>query len=221
MDYLVSGTYAEKSPVYGWQDYDSYRNASDNPELLPAWYRFFDSQKGTGYLLILPDKRGNDEKKYLNALKGKPGNELMRQDNKFFGGKEPDLYVNFETLDFFIRTFESRHILECFLASEQKPEDSAKEAELQQAIRILRKAEGKVRIPLTDDWKDSLIKGAHAYKTLMILEQLPGVYEEYKFRIKSGIAFPENNDMAILDEYIAHINVYRQQVEQGRKLCGG
>ncbi len=220
MDYLESGAYNEKTWYYHWQDYDSIKNAGDCKDVIPAWYRYYDSKMGTDYLMLLPDKRGEEEKKYLEAWKQHHGNNnVLNGDDEMFPSTGPDLYLNYETLDFFIKTFENRNLLNYFQAAEKKPEIISDEALLQDSLRLLQKAEINVQLPQAGDWKQAIIKGASQFKTSQILANLPLVFDDYLFRIKSGISFQEADDNAIYQEYMAFTSLYRDQVREGKKLC--
>ena len=223
IDYLESGEYHEKTWFYHWQDYDSIKNANENKEVVPAWYRYYDSKMGTDYLMLLPDKKGEEEKQFLAAWRKQNGvqHELEMQEDEIYQGTGPDLNMNYETLDFFIKTFENKNLLNYFQSAEKKPKDVSDEALLQDALRLLQKAETNVRLPDAPDWKQSVIKGATLYKTNQIFANLPIVFDEYLFRIKSGIAFPESDDESIYQEYLAFTTLYRQQVKEGKILTEG
>ena len=220
MDYLESGLYHEKPWYYHWQDYDSIRNSSDCPGVVPAWYSFYDSRMGTGYLMMLPDLKGVEEKHYVSVWRQINGKDPAQdiQEDVMFQGSGPDLFLNYETLDFFIKTFENRHLLQFFQAAEKQPKDVTDDAQLQDALRILQKADKPVKLPEADDWKQSVIKGAAHFKTNQIFSNLPIVFDEYLFRIKSNIAFPEHDDDQIYQEYLAFTTLYRQQVKEGKRL---
>jgi len=220
MDYLESGLFAEKNWFYNWQDYESFNNQNSGPDATPAWYRYYDSKFGTDYLLMLPDKKGGEEKKYLKAFReNNPDyNVTDETEEEIFSGPGPNLYLNFETLDFFIRTFENKNLLGYFSAAETKPEDANVEAELQDAFRILKRANETVRLPEHEDWKQAVINGAANYKIKRIMANLPYVFDEYLFRIKAGIAFSDNENELVFQEYNSFAIVFRQQVLEGKKL---
>jgi hypothetical protein len=175
---------------------------------------------GTGYLMMLPDIKGAEEKHYLSVWQKFNGKNHAHdvQDEIVFTCNGPNLHLNYETLDFFIKTFENRNILQYFQAAEKKPKDIHDDSMLQDALRILQRAEVPVRLPVAEDWRESVIKGAAAYKINQIMINLPIVYDEYLFRIKSEIAFPETEDQHVFQEYQAFTTLYRQQVKEGKKL---
>ena len=220
MDYLESGNYSEKNWFYNWQDYEAFGLSHSGQDVTPSWYKYYDSKNGTDYLMMLPDKKGNQEKEYLKVWREKNSGYNVDgiNEEEFLSGNGPSLYINFETLDFFIRTFENKNLLEYFKAAENKPENSATDAELQDAFRILNRANETVKLPEDPDWRQAVIRGAAAYKTKRILANLPYVFDDYLFRKKTGIAFSDNEDEALYKEHVAFAAIFKQQVNEGRKL---
>ena len=220
LDYLESGQYREKAWFYHWQDYESIRHTPDGGEAIPAWYRFYDSKMGTDYLMMLPDKKGTEEKIYISRWKQFNGkiSDGDLQESMMYDGPGPDLQMNYETLDFFISTFESKNMLNYFRAAEKKPGDLRDEEKLQDALRILQRAEKNIALPPAADWKEAVIKGANDYKISQIFANLPIVYDEYLFRINSGIAFTETSEDAVYREYLAYSEQYKHQVKEGKRL---
>lgn len=221
MDYLESGMQSDKNWFYNWQDYDTYRHAENCPEAIPAWYRYYDSKFGTDYLMMLPDKKGEEEKLYIREWRKQNSSnpEAEVTEEELLTGPGPNLYVNYETLDFFISTFESRNLKDYFLAAELKPEDATNDAELQDALRILSRAGKNVTLPKAADWREAIITGAAQYKTRRIMANLPFVYDEYLFRLKNGIAQRPTDDDQAYQEYVAFTTLYRHQVSEGRKIA--
>ncbi|MBK8416028.1 MAG: hypothetical protein IPL22_16890 [Bacteroidetes bacterium] len=220
MDYLESGMQSDKNWFYNWQDYDTYRHAENCPEAIPAWYRYYDSKYGTDYLMMLPDKKGEEEKLYIREWRkqNSSSQEAELHEEELLTGPGPNLYVNYETLDFFISTFESRNLKDYFLAAELKPEDETNDAELQDALRILSRAGKNVTLPKATDWREAIIAGAAQYKSKRIMANLPFVYDEYLFRLKNGIAQRPTDEDQAYQEYIAFTTLYRHQVNEGRKI---
>ena len=220
--YLQSGQYREKSWLYGWQDYDAYKNNISDHDSIPSWYQFYDQKAGTGYLMLLPDKKGEQEMQYIRSLKEHGHDESCRHDS--FGnpipGDLPELSLNHQSLNFFIRTFEGKNMLRYFEAIEPTPQDSVAEAELQDALRILSKVKEPIKLPEADDWKQSVIEGARRYKTSQIIANLEGVYEEYLLRLENGIAPRELSDRFEYEEQLSMALTYKSDLQKGRKLSG-
>ena len=218
LEYLDSGKYCEKGWLYSWQDYDTYNNISVPTEVIPAWYHFYDLKRGTNYLKMLPDKMGETERQYLNAWKEsvKTDPPDFAGDDEITSGPGPNLYINYQSLDFFIKTFEGKTMQRYFTTLETKPEDSVKEAELQEALRILNKAQDKVKLPECGDWRTAVIQGARNFKINQIKINLLGIYDEYRLRLKTGITFNSISDVPEYDEYVQQANIYKVRIEKGR-----
>ncbi len=217
IDYLKSGKYAEKKWYINWQDYDTFKNCNDQSDEVPAWYKFYDQKTGSGYLMLLPDNRGDEEVKYLQALR-RHNPDIASEALQGHEGQKPELTANYETIDFFISTFESRNLLGWFRSAEKKPVDNDREAQVQEALRILNLAENPLKLPDASDWRDAVIDGALQFKTSQIALHLPMLFEEYLLRHRAGIAFDEQRADDNLPEMEAYALMYRQQVEEGRKL---
>jgi hypothetical protein len=213
LSYLHSGTYAEKNWALGWQDYDTYRHCEN--ELLPSWYRFFDQATGTDYLLMLADKKGPEEMKALAEGRKYHTPEPSEAQT---ASRKPELAFNYESLHYFISHYEPGKLLECFLAAEPNPGERERDAALQSALRILQSAQGAVALPEAADWKEAVIRGAADYKAMMIVKELRQVYDEYLFRLASGIApSSTHDDHDAFQELRAHAEMTRQIVTGHRK----
>jgi len=214
LSYLSSGTYNHKTWAYNWQDYDAYRTC--DREILPAWYRYYDKATGTGYLLTLQDKQGELSAAAAMALQQQEGSKPadVQEDSK-----KPELPYTYESLHFFISTFESTNLLDCFMASEPRPDNNSKDAALQSALRILQSAEYPVPLAAADNWKEGVINAANQYMSERISVALRQVYDDYLFRLSNGIApvCPDDDNEAF-ESAQAYTALARHRYEAGIKL---
>jgi hypothetical protein len=217
MDYVRSDMFEMKNWLYDWQDYDIFKNKGNGHDLSPAWYRFNKGFSGMDHLELLPDIKGQEEKAYLEIWKRHYKKQLDPTDLPS-GRTLPDLYMNYETLDFFIKTFESKRLIHCFEAVESKPEAIGKETELQDALRVLNRSTERIELPHANDWKESVIMGARNHRRKKILAHLPAVFENYLFRVSQGIGFEGQHDSIIYQEYLDNTLAYRETVREGRML---
>jgi len=220
MEYVKSDSFEVKNWLYGWQDFDMYRNQGGGHDLSPAWYRFNKGFSGMDHLELLPDLKGDEERKYVQAYK-KHHRKLNEFHDLHFSKNLPDLYLNFETMDFFVRTFETKSLQRSFESVEMRPESVGRETELQEALRTLNRASEKIELPQCDDWKDSVILGARNHRRKKILEHLPAVYDSYVFRLSNGIGFDGQHDQRVYQEYLDNTLSYREMVREGRILLAG
>jgi hypothetical protein len=219
IEYVESGNYSEKNWLNNWQDYDVFRNEAIGNDQMPAWYRFYDMKRGTGYLMLLPDKKGMEERECINAWKKQNdyNDEIGFIEDEMVSGPMPSLYLNYETLNFFIRTFENKNLLKFFEAAECKPDDAARQEELNEAIRILSRAGKGVQLPAAADWRDAVITGAKQYKNKKLIDNLPLVFEEYLFRINAGISFNDVFEDELYQEYHESALAYRERIREGKQ----
>ncbi|HEX5000892.1 MAG TPA: hypothetical protein VFW78_00205 [Bacteroidia bacterium] len=214
LSYLSSGSYNHKTWAYNWQDYDAYRTC--DPDNLPAWYHYFDKVTGTGYLLTMQDKQGELSRAAAAAFLQQEGSKPVKLPED---SKKPELPYTYESLHFFISTFESPNLLDCFMASEPKPDNNSKDASLQAAIRILQSAEQVVPVSASDNWKEGIIQAANRYMSERISVALRQVYDDYLFRLSKGIApVCPDEDTEAFDSARAHAALARHRYEAGIKL---
>lgn len=220
MEYVKSDLFEIKNWLYDWQDYEMYRNKGNGHDLSPAWYRFNKGFSGMDHLELLPDLKGEEERRYVLAYKQHHRNQIDFAEFQL-SKNLPDLYLNFETMDFFVRTFEKSSLIRSFETVEKRPDSAGRETELQEALRILNRATESIELPCCADWKDAVIMGARNHRRKKILEHLPAVYDNYLFRISNGIGFDGQHDQAIYQEYLDHTMSYRDMVREGKILLAG
>jgi hypothetical protein len=220
-EYVRSGCYQEKNWYVNWQDYDMFRERTDGSELMPAWYRYFDGARGTSYLMLLPDRKGKEERQYLEAwaLTHDPSEEPNHEEEKGTGSALPSLYLNYETLGFFIRTFENKTLMEYFEAAESRPEDAIRDQDLDAALRILKHAPVNTTLPPANNWRDSVIQGAREFMLQSILANLSLAFDDYRFRLGAGISHDNCGDDELSHEYFENAMRYRSRIEIGKKIC--
>lgn len=222
LDYLDSGFYDEKSWIYSWQDYEVFRNNNASDDVTPAWYQYYDRKMGTGYLMLLPDKVGVQEKRYYETWKSSQKDcQYSKHFQDDFNSRSPVLTSNYQTLDFFIRTFESPRLLKIFQSVEPCPENAGAEAELHDAIRLLRSAQEPVPVPQSGDWKEAIKEAAARFRIQNIRSNLKSIFEEYRFMIANGIIPNDPSDRIEYEERLSEALTYRERILEGRGLMEG
>jgi hypothetical protein len=120
--FLKSG---QANQVFGfdnWQDYDAFKAEADDcyfpgidgplESRIPSWYKFFDEHMGTGYLLGLPDTRGDKEQKYRAAARKQQLKEIKNTESKKSTDNRPFLSIFDTTLvESFVKQFEDKRTL--------------------------------------------------------------------------------------------------------------
>ena len=219
--YMQSSNYDADS-FYGWQNYEDikgfYNDAEEDDDNSPDWYIFYDNQMGGNKgLLLLPDIRGEKEKKYMEfayAEQNKVIAQLPPPDPR------PHLNINYDypkLRKFLIEVDGDKEVLPAFdlWVSRREKADSWEKEEADRAFRLLEDADEPFPIyGEHTDWKLALIATANQYKKLKTIKALPAVYDEYLFRKQSGIAYPPpENNLGLWDNL-------KEMVLKGRELAG-
>lgn len=212
-----------------WQDYDEYKenqeDDDDDENIMPEWYQFYDSRRGTGTLISLPDIRGEKEEFYRDIHfkheRQKQQEEIERQKREgtykeHTYDKRPYMGAYGEYLDEFVNLFEDEKIKRFYRAYELMGSDLDEDDELQEAITSLLEANEKIEIEGWYDWREAIIKTARKYERKQIYNFMDGAYNEYLQRRAMGISYekPKEQHNESLSEMI------RTQIFHGRKLNG-
>ena len=186
---------------YDWQDYirikEAYNPEDDNSEaILIPWYEFYDSNYGTGALLLLPDIRGEKEEFYADLAR-KKAREKWDEEHKNEVKAVVKDYIPYNDKDFiekFIRTFEPPKMLKYFNAYyHQSREQDAWDDRMEDALRELEDADEICPVESHPDYRQAIVKAAHDYRNRRIIEALPGVWERYLQQREMGLSFPPDS----------------------------
>jgi hypothetical protein len=232
ISFLKSG---QANQVFGfdnWQDYDAFKSEADDcyfPGIdgplelhMPAWYKFFDEQMGTGYLLTLPDLRGEKEQNYRAVARKQELKEIKNKESKKTSDNRPFLSI-FDTIvvESFVKKFEDKRTLKYCKAVEEFQSQLDENIELDDALETLRLAGSKVAIRAKADWKDAIIDAARQYEMSQIADALTAVHQEYVFRRENGISFHQSVIDKKREEYTYTLSdLAKSQILLGRKLLG-
>lgn len=186
-----------------WQDYDDFkrqyqREEEDGVLSLPEWYMFYDSRKGTGVMLTLPDIRGEKEMVYHKIWAAEFHRKIAEKkqqqiaDGTYIEPPKPDPRPHFSYYEeggmkSFIQKFEDKKIMDYYIAME-KNRELREDRELEDAIETLKRAEEDVPIDGYFNWREAVIKTANQYEQEKVFDEMDSAYEEYLSRINLGIA---------------------------------
>jgi hypothetical protein len=230
--FLKSG---QPNQVFGfdnWQDYDAFKAEADDcyfpgidgplESRIPSWYKFFDEHMGTGYLLGLPDTRGDKEQKYRTAARKQQLKEIKNTEAKKSTDNRPFLSIFDTTLvESFVKQFEDKRTLKYCKAVEEFQSQMDDNIELDDALETLRLAGNKVTIRANVDWKEAVIDAARQYELSQVADALPSVHQEYVFRLENGINFPQSVIDKKREEYTFTLSdIAKSQILLGRKILG-
>ena len=212
--------------VYDWQNYASFKIDYENDEEdallgLPCWYSYYENVTGLASLFLLPDIRGEKEERYMQAAEDedKRAAREKNKNNPAVVDRRPHFsYYDAETLNKFMTDFEEfkiRYAHECRKKYEANESDSA----LDEAIKTLKFADEPIYPDPNLDWRAGIIDAADNYTKQKIIEALPGVYENYLFRVKTGLAF-ELVKTRRMDKVDRAGKILRELILKGRELLG-
>lgn len=216
LDYLLTEETADDHD-YRWQDYDSFKMAyeSNQSDRIPEWYRFYDKALGADPLLRHEDNRGKEENKWLNSEpQADPASEASAETGK------PDLEFNYNSLEFFVYTFEDRKTIRQFMASERFHPEIDNNSMLNEAWALLRESDDDILIEKTGNWKNVLIETAARYRKQKVAECLKDLFREYQLRLKAGIPFCAGENDTLFEYYSVKANLYNQKLMAARRTAG-
>lgn len=215
LDYLKTDESANNHD-YRWQDFDSFRSAfeSNQPERIPEWYRFYDRALGAESLLKSENIKGKEESKWLNNEKEEHAFESSDDTGK------PDLEFNYNSLEFFVYTFEDRKTIRQFMAAERFHPEIDNNGLLNEAWKLLRESEDDISILKTGNWKTVLIETADRYRRKKTAECMKDLFKEYQMRLKAGIPFRAGENDSLFEFYSVKANLYSQKLSAAKKAAG-
>jgi len=193
-------------------------------ENYPQWYEYYDLQMGTSKLLLLPDIRGEKEEYYISAcLKEEHKKNSIQSDNTFIKPK-PGLYGDPKVFNEFINLFEDKYFKytsEGYInaTKDHYDEYEINDDDIDNAIRILQKADERVSMPSSSNWREAVIKCAILYKNGKIASEIDIAYEEYLMLRSAGIGW-------YLDDYSGEyrkerlVKFYEDLILDGREALG-
>ena len=200
-----------------WQDYDEIKNAYNNEDAdrnFPEWYDFYNSRRGTGVYMILPDIRGEKEEFYM---------ELARKEERSKNPQPPYIpenylwYTDVEKRDWFIKTFETKEIQEFYAAYEWSQRNAGLREDLEYYLYTLYEADEPVAMEANMDWAEAIKRTAIKYRNQKIAEALPQAWEQYMLNIQMGIAFENERKFTTKDTIR---KIYEEGIIKSRKLNG-
>ncbi|MGB4775527.1 MAG: hypothetical protein WBP45_10165, partial [Daejeonella sp.] len=208
-----------------WQDYDGIKDAYNNEEAyrdFPEWYDFYNTRKGTGAYLILPDIRGKKEEFYRELYfeeKNKAYREEVKKQEEVTE-KRPWLKDTYdkEHLTFFVNTFEDKQTQIYFKAYERNCYDSEEE-EFEEIVRFLLAAGEPIPISAQYDFRDALRQARDQYTAKKIAEFLPYALEQHRLNLSIGVSLDET-ELKSREVRKERRNKLIEIILAGRKLNG-
>ncbi|HEX3072106.1 MAG TPA: hypothetical protein VHP30_00710 [Ignavibacteriales bacterium] len=223
-DYILSENFSDLDWIYSWQDYNKIKDEYYHEEAeVPEWYVFYDTRRNTAKLLELPDSKGEKEKFYLNLWEKKHKKDREEELYTYPKGERderPDLNVfNPDSVEEFIKKFENSKMIEYFRAY-QKTVKNENDLELDQAIDILKGADGQVEIEGSDNWRASILDAAKKYQQKKIAIAHRQTYQNYVYRNMYKIAHETHAEEGEIKWYKEYADLMKNRIIEGRVLNG-
>lgn len=208
-----------------WQDYDSIKGrlqSRDDSEA-PEWFEYYDTYKGTSGYLILPDIRGQKEKKYIIAIQQenhkKHAEKQKQADILNPRDLRPSLKGDYDTdfLKSFIEKYEDKKIKRYFNAYFKSKLLTGDNEEIQEQIDILLAADIPLQFVPASDWQTSVFETVKKYKKLKVIEFLPLAFEQYKLKAMTGNKLSAKE---VFEEAKSMRGIFTNLILNGREFLG-
>ncbi|MCC7051036.1 MAG: hypothetical protein IT239_04580, partial [Bacteroidia bacterium] len=192
MQYVSSSNEDSADFLIGYQDYDEFKEAmnTDNGGVYPDWYEFYDTYRGTGVNIQLPNIKGEREEFYRQLhFQNKREEEIKNGTYKPFNesGQLPFLSsFDDKQVEEFIKSFGDSKEIELwknYLESKNNNND-----QFVDAVHFLSEARELVPIEAHSDYREAIIKSAQLYRSRLLARALPLAFEEYQMKLKTGIS---------------------------------
>jgi hypothetical protein len=216
----IEFTYYEED----WQDYDDFKeyyfgNKDVFHEPSP-WYEYYETVTGLSSLYHLPDNKTPNEDKYTECYRDFERRNKKEEPAKPYESDNRPVLWSFENnnLENFIEKYEDNNTIYLYRCAE-KVKSGYLDRDLEEAIKVLKLAEEKIYLSSAKEWNTSIIDASHEYVKKRLVQDLPGAYKSYMFRIENKIPFEEDESRhdQWLDEYRMK---YREEILKGRELMG-
>lgn len=225
--FLADDNFCDETGIWGtWQSYDQLMERDEEGDLyvMPSWYGFYDSNMGTGPLLLLPDIRGEKELKYLEAFhkwKNRQPPAPKPQPAEPQAASLPGIFANDQDKTMFIEKFENDYIckLHQHEMDSRKPVDTEYDDDaVRSAIWELEKADKPVYFEPGIVWHKAIIKAAGKYRNERKAVMLDEVYETYL--MKRELNLFEIEDVKHKEWQKNFRNEIAGNIIKGREACG-
>ncbi len=208
----------------GWQNFEAIIEGVETEgemEDIPLWYQYHNIYTGNDALMRLPDVRGEKEEFYLQLWRDKTNKEAAEKIEstipKPIADDRPYLMYHTEGLvDWFVKTFENKEIIQCYKGFELgELDNNDTEERIMECVRVLLEANEPVPIAAHDNWIEALFQATDTHELKKLSEMLPQALDQYLFNLSLGIGFAQKKQNW-LDIRIMTAN----GILEGRKLNG-
>jgi len=160
----------------------------------PAWYMYHNLMTGAGKYLLLKDERNEEEMYYreLNwdRMEEEKKKEAAEQGEKPIEVRLPSLDSDKDSINAFAKQFESVLGYERIVRSTKPKFSKDLNFELGDLLIYMQEIEKHVPIKAHYDWRIALAEAYHDHTQKHIAAALDAVFEDYQFKMETGIGYP-------------------------------
>ncbi len=215
-----------------WQMYDDLKFAYESGNArcnFPEWYDFYNSRRGTGVYMSLPDIRGEKEQEYIRLGLGldpqrekalKAIQDVFDNPGKPRTDKKGLPYLNefdSEMTDYFVSTFEDKLTKKYYKAYKWFIKDESDEEDILEIIDMFLKSGEQIPVQENADWKEAMYKASRKFKAARIVEAMDYAFDQYLLTLNMGIGFAKKEHFMSLE---ATRKTLINDILKGRKLKG-
>lgn len=220
--------------VRDWQDYNAMKHEKNGETrfALSAWHDFYFTHYGTGFILDLPNVRGEKEEYYCEvAFKAKEKEEKKEQKSQPHvlhpEFEKPTPNYEEDMMDFARRYEEPDHVESVIdqIKAENHLDDFEYQDELYNYLKLITEP---ISFVPHHDWKESLRLTVIRFKKGKIIEALPRIWRQYNKDIGDDpeaylhrrMAAADKDLVMELDGLVGWRAAHANWILEGRKLLG-
>jgi hypothetical protein len=202
-------------------------NEEDDSHLMPPWYIFWDERRGAGNYRLLTDIRTDKEREYSRLAYEEERQQALEKFKKQPPDKRPWLSLfGRDKLVPFITQYEKPSEKDKILKAFEVEQKVYHDAEEEKAMYWVKEAwhdlsdcwENFPIAPNITDWKKALIATAKNWNHHKLIRMIPIVYDEYVFRMETGIAHPYDHKRE--DDWRKMTSMHKEKILRGREIKG-
>ena len=192
-----------------WQDYDGFKEGGYFGNEYPDWYEFYDNHMGTQFLFTLPNIRGAEEERFLNAWRAVNHKDYEPPSQP----EKPFITNDSETTLDFIKAVEPYKVLDYYRLYDEYRNEADAFSSLNEVWDILSKEEEEVMVP-SGTFPTAIYEAVYLLQARKMEHLLPLVLQENQEMRAMGIGYEQKGTVEEDDL----VRVVREGLKRGRQL---
>ena len=221
----LDNKFDEHYEIYRFSEIVNAYNQPENDYEYYPWYKFFDNEMGTTYLMDLPDLRGHKERVYeCLARQEKLDNDKERREEwERNQDKRPYLsYYGGDFMDKFIKEMEIPNFYRYYEEQKKWRQKRERNELAEMIIRDLDKDPRRnIAMEAGEDWRNAVKRTFERYRREHVIAFMPTAYEQYLENSGKQWNYPgEEEDMELLEDIEDFRKSTYDRIIRGRMLNG-